>query len=340
MIVLPSFKVLLIGPEGIVFGKCNHLYIQSDGEITHFSTLPMSLFERIAVKFHLLSRFLRLGIHHLVADGVGGYYCVYNKMCIRLSSRGDVIGKPVRLVGGRPLKVDVFENKLIYGEYRSNEERSPVSVWSFDGKVNVSLFSLEGPRHIHAVKTVCEQVYFSTGDYGNEAGIRVWDGKDIKTLFEGTQQFRAVDFEVMGNAILYGTDTPLEQNYIYLFSASGETEKVQKVSGSVFYMSNQAGFIWLATAVEPSKYNTHRSVELWCCSRENLRDWVLVDEFKKDIWPMKLFQYGQIQFPYIYDDSQTGVWFYLFGTKRSGSSIQLNNNDVSKKIDSVGNRKD
>lgn len=166
-----------------------------------------------------------------------------------------------------------------------------------------------------------ERIYFSTGDYEEEAGIWYWDGKNIHRVLSGGQQRRAVDFLICDDGLYYGTDTPVEKNYIYKVTCDGQVKRLQAVSGSVFYMSEQAGRFWLATVVEPSVVNKSRTVELWSSCQRDKDKWVLVDTFTKDVWSMKYFQYGQIIFPYVYAKVSDRVWFYVQGVKGSGKSI-------------------
>lgn len=315
-------KIILLDREKLFFAKRYHIFINYAQRKKKLIQLPVSLGQKIAMHFHLLSRLLRLGVHHFIYDGSGGYYCVYNKQCARFSENGQLIGQPVNLVGGRPLRVDLYQGAMIYGEYRSNPERSAVAIMAFDGYEHELLFEVKNVRHIHTVNVKDNKIYFSTGDYGEEAGIWCWDGKNIQCLLQGGQQRRAVDFILAEDGIYYGTDTPLEQNYIYKVNYDGKLTALQKVNGSVFYMSQQAGRYWLATVIEPSKVNTSQYVELWASNPADNTQWTLIKMFKKDIWPMKLFQYGQIQFPYVYQSISDEVWFYLLGVNGSGKSIK------------------
>lgn len=314
-------KVLLLDVDKRVYSEGHTLYVESSDKNDALIKLPVSFWYAIAMRFHLVARLLRLGVHHLIKDDEGGYYCIYNKQCARFSANGELIGKPADLRGGRPLRIDMFEGEMVYGEYRSNSERKPVAVYAFNGYEQKQLFQINDVRHVHAVRVRDNKIYFSTGDYDKEAGVWCWDGEEIRCLLQGGQQRRAVDFLLTDDGLYYGTDTPLEQNYIYKASYDGELTQLQEVGGSVFYMSEQAGRYWLATVVEPSEVNVSPFVELWVTASNDKSRWHLIGTFKKDKWPMKLFQYGQIQFPYVYQPTSDDVWFYLQGVKGSGSSV-------------------
>lgn len=320
---MKRIKILLLDGERLFFANGHSIFIVNGSKEKILIRLPVKLLQMIALRFHVLARLFRFGVHHFIYDGSGGYYCVFNKQCARFNGDGQLIGKPSNLIGGRPLRIDLYRGDMVYGEYRSNPERSSISVMTFDGYSHSVLFKVENVRHIHTVRVVDDFIYFSTGDYGEEAGIWYWDGKIIHCILQGGQQCRAVDFILAEDAIYYGTDTPLEQNYIYKTSYAGNSTILQEVSGSVFYMSEQAGRYWLATVIEPSEKNTSCYVELWASNPSDSSTWSLIDTFKKDIWPMKLFQYGQVQFPYNNSvNSSNYVYFYLQGVKGSGHSIK------------------
>lgn len=318
-----NYKVLLIDGLQHFYAKAHKIFFFDGQRKKNLINLPIPLWQKIALRSHLLTRLLRLGVHHFIYDGSGGFYCIYNKQCARFSSSGNLMGKPFNLIGGRPLRVDLYKGAMVYGEYRSNPERSVIVVMMFDGYTHQKLFEMQNIRHIHSIQVKEDKIYFSTGDYGDEAGIWFWDGKHIKCLLKGGQQCRAVDFIVSEDGIYYGTDTPLEQNHIYKMDFDGNITALQEVSSSVFYMSKQAGRYWLATVIEPSDVNTSKHVELWATDPLNPTKWFLIKKFKKDIWPMKLFQYGQIQFPYVYQSSDNSIWFYLQGVKGSGKSFSF-----------------
>lgn len=318
-------RVILIDGNKFFIARGSSIFISEESEEKKFIRLPVGLWQSIAMRFHLLSRLLRLGVHHFIYDGLGGYYCVFNKKCARFTADGELIGEVVSLVGSRPLRVDLYKGAMIYGEYRSNPERSAVAVMSFDAHEHKPLFRIENVRHVHSVRVKGFNIYLSTGDYGDESGIWCWDGENVRSILRGGQQCRAVDFILAKDGIYYGTDTPLEQNYIYKLSYCGKLTSLKKVSGSVFYISYQVNRYWLATVIEPSDVNKSKYVELWASKPDDNTKWELMKCFKKDIWPMKLFQYGQIQFPYVYKSAEKEVFFYLQGVKNSGKSVKLIN---------------
>ena len=92
--------------------------------------------------------------------------------------------------------------------------------------------------------------------------------------------------------VYFGSDTPDEKNHIYSLSRKDNLiQPLQKVEGSVFYGCKSDNYLFFTTAVEPSKVNINKKIEVW--SSENGTQWALTKTYNKDFLPMKYFQYGQ-----------------------------------------------
>ena len=209
---------------------------------------------------------------------------------------------------------------MYYGEYRSNPERIPVSIFgSFDRGTNWQpVYSFSDVRHIHGVfydeYEGC--LWVTTGDEDQESAI--WKSRNhfqtLEPILRGGQHARAVQLVFSERYVYFGSDTPLELNYIYrLDRRSGQAQRIKEVHGSVFWGCRAAGWVFFSTVVEPSECNQGRQAELWG-SPDGL-DWRSVASFRKDFWPMRYFQYGQIHLPQ--GSNQTGrLWFTPFATER------------------------
>ena len=75
--------------------------------------------------------------------------------------------------------------------------------------------------------------------------------------------------------------------------------------------------MFFSTAVEPSKVNLSREVEVWRSADGVL--WTLWASFVKDPLPMKLFRYGQVRFPYGMEESDR-LWLVTEGVRGGTSS--------------------
>lgn len=261
--------------------------------------LPGNGIERISGKVSLLSRLLRTGAHHLMAIDVG-------TLVIADRNSYNLIENDLRLLsplhGSRPLVMCEREGAFYYGEYRSNPERTAIHIWRWqhDAPNWSPVWRFEGVRHVHGVfyDAYSGAIWVTTGDEDSEAGIwRTNDGfQSLHRIAGGGQQYRAVLLLFTRDYVYFGSDTPFEQNHVYRMDRQGHhIERLAAVGGSVFYGCKVGDSLFLSTAVEPSEVNRRSYAEVW--RSDNGDDWYRFLEFKKDILPMKYFQYGQVFFP-------------------------------------------
>ncbi|MDX2464215.1 MAG: hypothetical protein QNK31_06865, partial [Porticoccus sp.] len=72
---------------------------------------------------------------------------------------------------------------------------------------------------------------------------------------------------------------------------------------------------------EPSKVNKSKNVVVWA-SNDKGENWKPIISFQKDIWPMKLFQYGQVRFP-AGDNLGPYLWLTPQGTNSDQISMRI-----------------
>lgn len=155
-------------------------------------------------------------------------------------------------------------------------------------------------RHIHGIyqDPFTQKVWISTGDFGEEAALWETDAafSKVEKIISGSQQTRAIKLLFTKDYIYYGSDTPKEQNYISRMHRETRTiEQLTKVGSSVFHGTKVGDWLFFSTAIEPSEVNKTKQAEVW--ASPNGTDWKCILKFKKDIWSMKYFQYGQVFFP-------------------------------------------
>lgn len=211
----------------------------------------------------------------------------------------------------------VFE--VLYGEYIWNDDKGPVSIYSRKDGVwrEVFTFSAGLIRHIHNIvyDKYKERYIIMTGDDDSESGI--WEAdlnfKNVKPIASGKQIYRACVCFPQKDCIYYATDTPLEQNKLYKLQETKNgisLTEICSIPGPCIYGTVIGDNLYMATSVEgdPSlstvryrlsnklgKGVTDRFVHIIICSSDGtVRE---IDKFKKDILPMWLFQFGNVQFP-------------------------------------------
>ncbi len=251
-------------------------------------------------------RLVRGGVRHAVPLPDGSILMVAAARFWRVES-GQGVVPAAACVGSHPLVHPAVapDGSLYYGEYRPNEERSPVHVWrSTDGGRTFDVaWEFGAVRHVHGVfpdPFDVHAIWVTTGD--DDAESAVWRTRDrfasLERVVDGGQQVRAVDLLFTTNAVYFGSDTPREQNHLYrLDRAGGTLERQAVVSGSVFWgTTTQDGWRLFSTVVEKSRVNRTRHAEVWAAPPGDDR-WRCINRARKDILDGRLFGHGQFRFP-------------------------------------------
>ena len=267
-----------------------------------FTKLPISAKEKLKSLLPITQRMFRSGIYHINRYGNRLIIMGFGKIWAVDLVTGNLITDPVAIQGSRPLNLCSTPQGLFYGEYHGNPERKPMRLFHSKNGIDWTVFcSFENIRHIHSVfyDPFTSNLWLTTGDDNKESGI--WKNttdkpKSFVPLLIGSQQERAIQLLFLEKYILYGTDTPLEQNFIYAINRNTlEREPVIKVDGSVFYSTQLFDQCFISTAIEPSKVNKEKMAKIYHID-QNLKSQPLLAH-KKDIFHKKIFQYGQIKFP-------------------------------------------
>ncbi len=286
----------------------------------HFFSFRLSPLAWLKTQNELLRRLFRMHIHHIVPASdsfvtivaFGGIYVWdIQKRCLIRSDH--------HLSGSRPLILCNTEDGIYFGEYKNNKDRGPVRIFhSQDHGITwkpVHVFN--NVRHIHGIfkDPYSDGLWITTGDLDYESAIWVADNKfnDVKKVLQGTQQVRAVSLLFTEQYIYFGSDSPSEKNFLYRFDRSNKAlYKLQHVEGPVFWGCKVENDLFFSTVVEPSAINKTKYATIW--HSKDGSSWQNITSLKKDILPSKLFQYGQIFFPY--GINNTGLlWFTPFATR-------------------------
>ena len=170
--------------------------------------------------------------------------------------------------------------------------------------------------------------YIFTGDQENEAGLyEASESFDrVEPIKTGRQQYRAVIGFDTPRGLLYATDAVNERNYVYLLDKANELQKICELNGSCIYGTEFQGKYYFSTTVEPDENNC--GVTSWISTKRGkgiLSDDVqvirididmkseIIMRLKKDVYPMKLLQYGAVQFNH--GDGER-LWCYPVAVKR------------------------
>jgi len=283
----------------------------------------------------LSRRFLRLGAHCLQEVDKGLVLVVKGKI-LRYDLEGKRLSHSFRTPSGNRslfLCLDL-NHDLYFSEYIGNEDRQPVHIYqSRDGGrsfVVVHTFPVKSVRHIHGIfhDPYTDTLWVTTGDTDAESGIWVTENgfRSLQKILGDSQQTRAVQLLFTRAHVYFGSDAPLEKNFIYRMERnSSRIEKLQEVESPVFWGCMVGEHLFFSTVVEPTSISPMKLAYLW--GSKDGEHWKRITGFRKDIWPMRLFQYGQIQFPTGKND--TGYLFFTpFATEKHGTIQRLKVTDL------------
>ncbi len=208
------------------------------------------------------------------------------------------------LRGGRPLHITAVPGgRIFWGEYFDNAERDEVYIYASGDQGATWEVAYTFPKH--AVRHVHNVVYDEwqkclwvlTGDVGAECRIlrASCDFKSVEVVMSGNQQARAVAMVPTESGLYFSTDTPLERNFIYFMDRAGHLSRLAPLASSSIYGCRLGDSTFFATMAEPSEVNPTDHVALYG-SADGV-DWTALGEWRKDSWPMKFFQYGNVFLP-------------------------------------------
>lgn len=224
--------------------------------------------------------------------------------------------------------------EVVYGEYIWNMDKGPVSIYKYDLQKWKEVYSFPANTivHIHNVfyDTIKKRYIIVTGDEDNESAI--WSAdvefKNVEKIVGGSQKYRACVVYPTNRGIYYATDTPLEQNWLYLLDNNNQMHEICKMPGPCIYGRVYDGWLYMATSVEgdPSlgrwryrlsnklgKGVKDRNVHIIRCNEEGKVE--EVTKLKKDSFPMWLFQFGNAQFP----EAEDGIYISTQSTVEKGT---------------------
>jgi hypothetical protein len=259
----------------------------------------------VSSRWRLSARLCRDGFHALAVLSTGDLIGAIPKAIVRLIPGEAEFRLSHRVQRGiRPLHIAVTpKNQIFWGEYFDNPLRDEVHIFgSSDHGAHWDVahtFARGAIRHVHNI--VYDQwddcLWILTGDNGDECRVlrASCDFKDVETVLAGRQQTRAVALVSTHDAIYFSSDTPSETNHVYRLNRRGNLTQVASLNSSSICGCRVGEAVFFSTMVEPSKVNLERNVRLYGGRGED--NWVRLQQWAKDSWPMGLFQYGNAFLP-------------------------------------------
>ena len=262
---------------------------------------------KLSVRNRLTARLFRDGFHALAVLPSGSLVAALPTAIVTRGVNESQFRVTHRIIRGtRPLHITAVPNGLVYwGEYFDNPARNEVHIYaSSDSGSTWSIahtFPKGAIRHVHNLVYDAWQncLWILTGDYGDECRILRADCglSNIEVVLQGKQQARAVAAIPTEDGLYFSTDTPLEKNYIYRLERNAGLTQVADINGSSINGCRVINKLFFSTMVEPSERNRDRTVRVYSAETNTPQQWNPMLSWKKDLWSMKFFQYGNAFLP-------------------------------------------
>ena len=299
--------------------------------ITH---LPADKKQRIFCRIRIINRLLRM--EPRCAGRIGEYRFVVNVLgkVWLLDCKERSVKELLKLRPGYSLLNFCEKGGFLYwGDYGANPNYDEINIYRLDKKLNLSKayqFPGSSIRHIHNIINDGDGFIVLAGDNENLAGIyrANSDWTEVKPWKTGNQKYRAVVGFPHQGGFLYATDSVETENHLRLIEADGTERVLTSINGSCIYGGETKDFFFFSTTVEPHEGGgvkkmlsnqlgggiKSKNVHLLAVKKDDLSIRI-IKQYKKDWWPMKLFQYGRAPFAGGQESATDGVWCYPIACK-------------------------
>lgn len=220
-------------PDGriVCYQNGDIVTFEGDYEILRFS-LYHSFKECSLGRFKTVNRLLRLGIRTAVAIDESTIVLSIGSLIYELNVKTGVLSQGYHCSRGtRPLVFSLVKgvgdiaDGLYYGEYHVNMGKCPISIYhriGLDKWEVVYTFPQGAINHVHNIiaDPYRNCLWVFTGDFDEAAAIwRITDDfKKVERVVCNNQKYRACVVFPLPDGLLYATDSPFTDNYIYLLN--------------------------------------------------------------------------------------------------------------------------
>ncbi|MBP9983493.1 MAG: hypothetical protein KBF13_00025 [Prevotella sp.] len=325
------------------------LVVMVDGIIQKTIPLPIGFKERLLGRSKLITRLLRFGVRVATAvDDNNVILCIGNTLYeVNLEtnsiSKGWSCGHGVRpLIFTDVIGIDGIPNGIYFGGYLSNGEKNPVNIYhrlGVDIWEVVYTFPQGSINHVHniVVDSYRNCLWVFTGDFDEASAI--WKVSDHFRKFEriagNNQKYRGCVVFALAEGLLYATDAPFADDYIYLMNPdTSETKALFPIDGSCIYGCKWKDNYVFSSTVEGDGRNTPKLEFLFGRKRGagikddyvhmymgNLKEgFKEIYKEKKDNMPYYTFQFGVFKFPVGKNNSDT-LFFQPVATTKNDSCL-------------------
>ncbi len=207
------------------------------------------------------------------------------------------ISKVVGLEKTRPLARGVLtlsSGETFIGEYNQNKDREEISIFKSNDNIEfktIYKFKKSEIRHVHGLikdEKDSKKIWVLTGDKDDESHIYYTTNKfkSLTKFLSRGQLTRATDLVINNNDIIWGTDSPIKDNFIMKVNINKPSEmiKLTAIPGPVYYFcKNEYGGIYFGTTAEKGPSTEGRIARLFKLNENN--SITELDNGKRDLIP-------------------------------------------------------
>ena len=285
--------------------------------------LPAPLWKRAACQSRLCERILHNDVRWAIELSDDDILFLYQSSVYKANLTTGAVEEDFTGFRGRPFSVTQLDNRVLIGDYGTNERREEVRIYERTGESwhTVYTFPAGIVCHIHSIIPNKGSFYILTGDEDNESGI--WKANNafstVLPVLIGSQQYRCCQLlPADEDCGWYVTDAPSETNGLYYYSGNCISE-LCKIPGTAIYGTLFDGGLIFSTTVEPEAHARNR-FDYWLSRKPGagiqgnkttvfvLKDGKLneVAHYEHDGKPLRLFQYATVHF----SNEKNGVVYF------------------------------
>ena len=327
----------------------NRLVFYKDGVAEREIIIPTSSKERWLGCVKLTTRLLRIGFraavvldesHAILSKGNILYELDLNDEKL---SQGWHCGDGIRpLIFTTVKNIEGFDNGIYFGGYLSNMSKKPVNIYKRTGVDRwevVYTFPQGTINHVHNIvlDPYRQCLWIFTGDFDEASAIwKVTDNfKTVEQVVCNDQKYRGCVVFALPEGLLYATDAPFADDFIYLLNPETlEVKELFPIDGSCIYGCQWNDKYVFSSTVEGDGRNMSRME--WLVTRKKGAG--IKDDFvhmyigdlqegfkeiykeKKDCMPYYTFQFGVFKFPYGVNNTDT-LYFQPVATKKNDMKL-------------------
>lgn len=339
-------------PDGrLLCYKKGAVLVLKDNKTDRIIPIPISTKERLLGWSRLMTRLFRFGVRSSIALdnetailNIGNSLLELNVESGKLST-GWYCGDGIRpLIMTRVEGISDFDDGIYFGGYLSNMEEKSVHIYrriGMDKWEVVYTFSEGLINHVHNIvpDSYRNCLWIFTGDFGEASAIWKVTGnfKKVERVACNDQKYRGCVVFALPEGLLYATDAPFADDFIYLLNPETcDVKELCSIAGSCIYGCQWKDNYVFSSTVEGDGRNTPKMELLFGRKRgAGIKNEYVhmymgnqkvgfreIYKGKKDGMPYYTFQFGVFKFPYGINNSDV-LYFQPVATKNNDQDLMV-----------------